>query len=56
MEKPTVSKEIKQIWEDLCPRIIALEKQEVGNHFIQDILNDLPDDLPDGEHYYNSLY
>lgn len=52
MEK-SVSKEIMEIWEDLCPRIIALAKQEVGNHFIQDIFSDLPvpDGLPDGEQY-----
>ena len=44
----SVSKEIREIWEDLCPSIIALAKQE-DNHFIQDLLNDLPEKLPDGE-------
>lgn len=44
----SVSTEIREIWEDLRLRIIALAKQEVGNHFIQDILSDLPEELPDG--------
>ena len=43
--------EIRDIWEELGPQIIELARKEVDNHRIQDFLEDLPEELPEGECY-----
>lgn len=48
MEK-SVATNIKEIWGELGLQIIELAKQEVDNHWIQGILEDLPEELPEGK-------
>ena len=43
-----VGVEIQQKWTELGPQIIKMARQEVDNHWIQDLLADIPDDLPEG--------
>ncbi len=44
-----IAAEINETWGELGPQIIELARQEVDNHLIQDILEGLPEELPDGE-------
>ena len=46
-----IATEIREMWGQLGPQIIELAKQEVDNHWIQDTLEDLPEELPEGECY-----
>ena len=43
--------EIREMWGELGPQIIELAGQEVDNHWIQDTLEDLAEELPEGECY-----
>ena len=45
----SIATEVKETWGELGPKIIELARQEVDNHWIYDILQDLPQQLPEGE-------
>ena len=47
----SIAKEILETWSDFVPRIMEVSRQEVDNHYIQDILEDLPAELPEGQWY-----
>ena len=47
MGKP-IATEINEIWGEMAAQIIQLAKQEVDNHWIQDILADQPEELSEG--------
>ncbi len=44
-----IATEINVLWGELGPQIIELARQERDNHWIQDMLDGLPEKLPEAE-------
>ena len=42
--------EIDAKWRDLRPQTIEIAKKEIDNHFIEHLLMDVPEKLPEGMH------
>lgn len=55
MGKP-IATEINEIWGEMAAQIIQLAKQEVDNHWIQDILADQPEELSEGGYKHMYLH
>ena len=43
-----IAVDINEKWRELGPQVIQLAKKEVDNYRIQDLLDDLPEALPEG--------